>query len=201
VTANGCGRSRSAPDGRSLAIRFPEAALPNEKQPEKKEIKVTDRRIFTPEGDLREEFRGQINPSDDPMAAPPPAAEPPQSAAAPAPKAADERSEKPAGAKPQSQPQPGEPRRKPGESAAPPETRFADFLQQLIVQAYMSLGLMRHPSQPQPRIEPEAAKEMIDILQMLQEKTAGNLTPEEEEFLGTHLGELKLAYVQRTKRI
>ncbi|MCU1244693.1 MAG: hypothetical protein JWN02_603 [Acidobacteria bacterium] len=199
ATGHGAGRSRSAPDGRSFATRLPEAALSNEKQPEKKEIKVTDRRIFTPEGDLREEFRGQIKPSDNPMATPPPPAEPPQSAATPPSKAAEERSEKPAAAKPQ--PQQGEPRRKPGESATPPETRFADFLQQLIVQAYMSLGLMRHPSQPQPRIEPEAAKEMIDILQMLQEKTAGNLTPEEEEFLGTHLGELKLAYVQRTKRI
>jgi hypothetical protein len=199
VTGTRAGRGRSVPDGRSLATPFPEAALPNEKQPEKKEIKVTDRRIFTPEGDLREEFRGQIQPSDNPMAVPPPAAEPPQTAAAPPPQAAAEPSAKPASAGPPRPP--SEPRRKPGEAAAPPETRFADFLQQLIVQAYMSLGLMRHPSQPQPRIEPEAAKEMIDILQMLQEKTAGNLSPEEDEFLGTHLGELKLAYVQRTKRI
>jgi len=177
--------------------------LPNEKQPEKKEIKVTDRRIFTPEGDLREEFRDQITPSDDPMAtiaaapAPSPASSPtPAAAPAPTPEA---RKEKPAG--PAQQRAERDSRRKPADSAVPPETRFADFLQQLIVQAYMSLGLMRHPSQPQPRVDPEAAKEMIDILQMLQEKTAGNLTPEEDEFLGTHLGELKLAYVQRTKRI
>jgi hypothetical protein len=36
---------------------------------------------------------------------------------------------------------------------------------------------------------------------MLKEKTEGNLTPEEEDFLTTHLGELKLAFVQRTKTI
>jgi len=35
----------------------------------------------------------------------------------------------------------------------------------------------------------------------LKEKTAGNLTPDEEDFLGTHLGELKLAFVQRTKSL
>ena len=46
-----------------------------------------------------------------------------------------------------------------------------------------------------------AARQMIDILTMLQEKTAGNLTEEEEDFLTTHLGELKLAFVQRTKTI
>jgi hypothetical protein len=42
---------------------------------------------------------------------------------------------------------------------------------------------------------------MIDILTLLQEKTAGNLTPDENDFLETHLSELKLAYVQRTKSI
>ena len=41
-----------------------EAVLPNEKQPQKEQIKVTDKRIFTPEGELREEFRGHIRPSD-----------------------------------------------------------------------------------------------------------------------------------------
>ena len=36
-----------------------------------KELKVTDKRIFTPEGDLREEFRNEIKPAIDPMAARP----------------------------------------------------------------------------------------------------------------------------------
>jgi hypothetical protein len=36
---------------------------------------------------------------------------------------------------------------------------------------------------------------------MLKDKTAGNLTQEEEDFLAAHLGELKLAFVQRTKTI
>ena len=47
----------------------------------------------------------------------------------------------------------------------------------------------------------EAAHETIDILSLLKEKTAGNLTPEEEDFFEAHLGDLKLAYVQRTKNI
>src|SRR2546430_17375648 len=39
-----------------------EIELPNEKGPQKEQIKVTDKRIFTPEGDIREEFRKDIRP-------------------------------------------------------------------------------------------------------------------------------------------
>ena len=41
-----------------------EAGLPKEKQPHKEQIKVTDKRIFTADGEIREEFREQIKPAD-----------------------------------------------------------------------------------------------------------------------------------------
>jgi hypothetical protein len=156
---------------------------------EKKELKVTDKRIFTAEGDIREEFRSEIHPSD-PAAAPPRAPEP-------APKAEE---------KPEPQAQKGKPaeskeRRSIADRAGSPESPFANFIEPLIAQAYMSLGMLRNPYQPEAKLDPAAARQMIDILTLLQEKTAGNLTPEEEDFLTTHLGELKLAYVQRTKSI
>jgi len=65
----------------------------------------------------------------------------------------------------------------------------------------MSLGLLRNPYQPQTKVDVAAARQMIDILVLLKEKTAGNLTADEDDFLDTHLGELKLAYVQRTKSL
>jgi hypothetical protein len=65
----------------------------------------------------------------------------------------------------------------------------------------MSLGMLRNPYQPKPTIDVGAARQMIEIMTMLKEKTAGNLTPDEQDFLDTHLGELKLAYVQRTKSL
>jgi len=74
-------------------------------------------------------------------------------------------------------------------------------VQQLIAQAYMFLGMLRSPHAPKPAIDVPAAREMIEILTMLKEKTAGNLTPAEDDFLSAHLGELKLAFVQRTKTI
>jgi len=158
---------------------------------DKKELKVTDKRIFTAEGDIREEFRNDIHPAD-----PATIIAPPPEAAAPPPEAKPE-----AKAAPKSKPAEPKEKRSISDRAGSPETPFANFIEPLIAQAYMSLGMLRNPYQPQAKIDPGAARQMIDILNLLQEKTAGNLTPEEEDFLTTHLGELKLAFVQRTKQI
>lgn len=156
-----------------------------------KELKVTDKRIFTPEGDIREEFRSDIKPAD-PQAARP--AERPSER--PADATTHDRRETNAGPPPG-----GDRRRTMAERAESPGTPFAEFVQQLIAQAYMFLGMLRNPHSPKPVIDVAAARDMIEILTMLKEKTAGNLNPEEDDFLATHLGELKLAFVQRTKTI
>ena len=160
--------------------------MPKDKQPQKEQIKVTDKRIFTPEGDIREEFRSHIQPSD-PMQKPveKPAAKPAEKP--PEPRTADLPH--------------GERRRTLADKAANPGTPFSNFIEPLIAQAYMSLGMLRNPYQPQAKIDTAAARQMIDIISLLQEKTLGNLTPDEEDFVNTHLGELKLAFVQRTKTI
>ncbi|HEX8153938.1 MAG TPA: DUF1844 domain-containing protein [Thermoanaerobaculia bacterium] len=171
--------------------------MPKDKQPQKQETKVIDKRIFTPEGEIREEFREQITPSEAPAAAAEPAARP---AEPPAPEPPQQR----AGERRQSRdPEPpgGRERRSVAEKAVSPETPFCNFIEPLIAQAYMSLGMLQNPYQPQSKIDPNAARQMIDILVLLRDKTAGNLTPDEEDFLETHLAELKLAYVQRTKKI
>lgn len=157
--------------------------MPNDK-PTPKELKVTDKRIFTPEGDIREEFQNEIKPAETPPA---PAPEPP-------------REERRKAAEPPKPPR-EERRRSIADKATSPGTPFANFLQSLVAQAYLFLGMLRDPRQPQPIFDAQAAKETIDILTLLREKTTGNLTPEEEDFFDTHLGDLKLAYVQRTKSI
>lgn len=158
--------------------------MPDEKQAPKG-LKITDKRMFTSEGEIREEFQNTIQPQQPQTPAPAtPAPEPEKKEAAPPPRA-----------------EAGERRRPPGEPPANPGTPFANFLQSLIAQTYMFLGMIRDPRAPQPIYEPQAARETIDILTLLREKTAGNLTPEEEDFFDTHLGDLKLAYVQRTKKI
>ncbi len=180
--------------------------MPNEK-PTPKELKVTDKRIFTPEGDIREEFQNEIRPLEpkaaqmgDPQAAQPGDAQPAAPSEPPRPPDAAER-RKPAPASEPPKPPREERRRSLAEKATSPGTPFANFIQSLVAQAYMFLGMLRDPRQPQPIFDAEAAHETIDILALLKEKTAGNLTPEEEDFFEAHLGDLKLAYVQRTKNI
>ncbi len=171
--------------------------MPNEKQAPK-ELKVTDKRIFTAEGDIRDEFKNDITPAD-PMAAPPPSA--PQPSAPAAPEAAQ--TERPGTDRRQEQrPHSGEERRRTlADKAENPGTPFSNFIEPLIAQSYMSLGLLRNPYQPETKIDANAARQMIEILTLLKAKTQGNLEPDEEDFLDTHLGELKLAFVQRTKSI
>ena len=157
----------------------------------KSEIKVTDKRIFTAEGEIREEFRNEITPSD-PSVTPPPA---PQKTEAPPPPKERRREQK------EPPPETGDRRRTMADKAKNPDSAFTNFIEPLIAQAYMSLGMLRNPYQPQTKIDPAAARQMIEILTLLDEKTTGNLTPDEEDFLHTHLSELKLAYVQRTKSV
>jgi hypothetical protein len=157
----------------------------------KSEIKVTDKRIFTAEGEIREEFRQDIK-AGDPFAAKPaaPAAAPTE---APAERRQTPNPEPPAG---------GERRNKSiADKAQNPGTPFADFVEPLIAQAYVSLGMLRDPYGQKPKIDVAAARQMIEMVTMLRDKTAGNLTPDEDDFLATHLGELKLAFVQRTKSL
>lgn len=147
-----------------------------------RELKVTDKRIFTAEGEIREEFRDEVHPA----AAPAPAPAQPQTQ----PEAAT------------AQPQREERRSKTmADKAANPGTPFSNFIESLVMQSYMFLGMLRDPRQPKPMFDAAAARETIEIIALLKEKTAGNLSPEESDFLETHLGEVKLAYVQRTKSI
>jgi hypothetical protein len=167
----------------------------NDKQPPK-ELKVTDKRIFTAEGDIRDEFKTEIKPAD------PQAPKPPQAEPAPAPSEPEKPAQQAQQKRAEGEERRHEERRRTmADKATNPATAFTNFIEPLIAQGYMSLGMLRNPYQPQAKIDTAAARQMIEILTLLQEKTAGNLTPDEEDYLTTHLGELKLAFVQRTKSI
>jgi hypothetical protein len=161
----------------------------------KSEIKVTDKRIFTAEGEIREEFKQEVTPVD-PAAKPVSAAAP--EPAKPAPEAAKAA---PPSARAAEPPAADRRNKSVADKALNPGTPFADFVEPLIAQAYMSLGMLRNPYDPKPKLDAAAARQMIEMLTMLKEKTNGNLTADEDDFLSTHLGELKLAFVQRTKSI
>ncbi len=76
---------------------------------------------------------------------------------------------------------------------------FYTFVLSLGSSAFVHLGDAPHPETGKP-VEPDllVAKQTIDILAMLREKTKGNLTGEEERFLETLLTDLRIRFVQRS---
>jgi hypothetical protein len=63
----------------------------------------------------------------------------------------------------------------------------------------MLLGGYADPRTGQPVLDLEGAREMIDMLDVLREKTRGNLAPEEDTLLLDVLGNLKLAFMEVAK--
>ncbi len=61
--------------------------------------------------------------------------------------------------------------------------------------AASALGMMEHPVTHQREVDVELGKHWIDILGMLQKKTAGNLTPSEKRMLEGLLSDLRMQYV------
>lgn len=77
----------------------------------------------------------------------------------------------------------------------PPAT-FEFLAESLRMQAEMQLGLMRFGSEEQPPPDLDLARHTIDLLAMLQEKTRGNLTLEEQRLLDNTLTLLRFRFVQ-----
>jgi hypothetical protein len=73
---------------------------------------------------------------------------------------------------------------------------FGNFFMSLASQAAASLGAMPHPVTGQRSIDLETGKHWIDILGMLEEKTKGNLHPQESELVKSLTSDLRLQYVQ-----
>jgi len=73
---------------------------------------------------------------------------------------------------------------------------FENLIRMIGSNGAMVLGAYTDPRTGQPVIDPEAARELIDMLDALQEKTKGNLAPEEESLLLDLLGKLKMTYLE-----
>lgn len=95
----------------------------------------------------------------------------------------------------QAPPQAGDPR-----ATEADEINFASFLISLGTQAFMHLGDIPNPVTQQREKDLPAAKQMIDLLGILEAKTKGNLTPDEERLLRQLLTDLRLRYVRETGR-
>jgi hypothetical protein len=132
-------------------------------------MKVTDRRMFHADGELRDEYRhiedspSEESPAEEPLAEEPLAEEP-------------ERAEETSGDQPDS-------------------ARFEDLLSLLAENASIHLQQAQIPGRQQ-RENLELSRLYIDLMKVLKTKTAGNLTPAEESVLDDVLYRLRMAYAQ-----
>ncbi|MGC1476958.1 MAG: DUF1844 domain-containing protein [Terriglobales bacterium] len=87
-----------------------------------------------------------------------------------------------------------------GHSSKELQMSFERFMASLYMTAMMQLGLMREQD-GQPGVDLIGARQTIDTLGMIAEKTKGNLTPKEQGFLQNCLYELRMAYVEVTNTL
>lgn len=189
-----------------------------QKRREESEFKISDKRLFTSDGELRSD-------------APEEQAAPPVASAATATAVAEPSNSRPVSTIPETAP-PASPTRESdipepptaseqqaqhdaykqssrdldtrvelsGHSAKELQMSFERFMASLYMTAMMQLGLM-HEQGGQPGVDLIGARQTIDTLGMIAEKTKGNLTPKEQGFLQNCLYELRMAYVEVTNTL
>jgi hypothetical protein len=83
-----------------------------------------------------------------------------------------------------------------------PEANFSGLVSMLATQAFYALGLIRPEGDEDKQVEPDwkIAKFNIDMLGMLEEKCKGNLTEEEAGLLKSTLDQLRMLFVQLSKK-
>jgi len=91
---------------------------------------------------------------------------------------------------------------KPGRQADPESKEcaidFSAFVLSLATTAMSHLGEVADPTTGKREMNLEGAKQTIDILCMLKEKTRGNLTGDEEQMMEHFLYELRMKYLSKT---
>ena len=157
-------------------------------------FKVTDRRLFNADGSPRD-----LPPEEKPEPKPEAVAAPVETAASGAPAAS--------GAQPEdaAPPQPSvEVTEEPDEdeeftpeelAEARDPAGFISFIMSIASNAASALGMMEHPVTHAREVDVELGKHWIDVLGMLQKKTAGNLSKKEQQMLEGFLADLRMQYV------
>jgi hypothetical protein len=157
--------------------------MPEEGEEKGRGFKVEDRRRFSPEGELKPEYRSEHK------AGPAQGAEKPS-----APHLAQEEA--------------AAVRRAEAEAEAAAEAAyegsrdtitFASFIVGLSTEALAFLGEMPNPATGERQADLKAAEQIIDIIGILREKTRGNLDSDEESLMDAILFDLRMKYVEKAR--
>ncbi len=188
--------------------------MPKEKEPE---FIVTDRRKFTIEGEPLPQTDTSETSEESTQPEPPPAAQP----APPPPVAAQPEPLHPEPSHPEPSPRQRQQQadqyqqssrqfdsqlqreldsQGQGHRTSDFEITFEKFIASLYMTALMQLGLVHEQSGP-PAADLIGARQTIDTLSLIAEKTRGNLTPQEDHMLSNCLYELRMAYIEVTNAL
>jgi Domain of unknown function (DUF1844) len=171
-------------------------------------FKVTDRRLFNPDGTPRDVERTEEAKTETAAVESQPSASASESAS-PAPASSNAETTRPdvgtggeASAAAASSAAAGASEQLPEDDYAGGEipgaddpASFINFLMSIASNAAAALGMMEHPVTGERRVDPELAKHWIDVLGMLQQKTRGNLAPQEQQIFEGLLADLRMQYV------
>ncbi|PWT90024.1 MAG: hypothetical protein C5B55_10385 [Blastocatellia bacterium] len=158
----------------------------SEKHDEQPSFKVTDRRLFNADGSPRD-----LPPEEEPAIKQAVQATPPAEAA-PSMPTSQATTPNITGAEPDDSDD--ELSEEELASAQDPAS-FLNFLMSLASNAASALGMMEHPVTHQREVDIELGKHWIDVLGMLEQKTKGNLTAQEQKMLQGLLSDLRMQYV------
>jgi type IV secretory pathway VirB10-like protein len=184
--------------------------MPKEKEPE---FTVTDRRKFTMEGEPLPQTSTEETSKEAPQPEPPQAAQP----APPPPPLAAQPEPPPPAPTAQEQKQQADQYQKSshqfdsqlqreldsqgqGHKASDFAITFEKFIASLYMTALVQLGVV-HEQGGQPAADLIGARQTIDTLSLIAEKTRGNLTPPEDHMLSNCLYELRMAYIEVTNAL
>jgi hypothetical protein len=197
--------------------------LSDEMSEEKPHFKVTDRRLFNPDGTPRDiereaEAVAESTPADAASTTASNEAEttaqtPPASAAPPTTDAAASARREPASS---SQPSPAETSRETRSASTPSAasgaesaaaaaaaddpTAFANLVMFIASPAAAAMGMTEHPGLAPGELDLPLAKHCIDLLGTIQQKTRGNLSAQEGQILEGLLAELRMQYISLTSK-
>jgi ABC-type hemin transport system ATPase subunit len=87
------------------------------------------------------------------------------------------------------------------EKAFLPPLDFSSIIAPFYTQALIKLGLLNDPSGDQSGENLPLARRLIDLLDLLQDRTQGRLEADEEKFLESVLAQLKMHYIEKSDAI
>ena len=82
-----------------------------------------------------------------------------------------------------------------------PKMDLTTFFLSISSAAYIGLGLVPPPDGGEPKVDLELARQNIDLLELMQEKTKGNRNPDEDHLIDQLLFETRMRFIEKQREL